>query len=245
MLLACAGLLVQPVAAQEGTWTLSGGAGYAAISLSAVRNDMERDVNIYNSVGHELPPFPSPVSALALNARGSYRFDRDYSFSLNAYYDGRTVETSWSSTEDELSLKRRIKATVVSAGLSYHFPSEQDTDLYAEIQLGMLFARATSYALWKHTEKLSDTTLTLVTEILDDTRGIFVKSKMIVSASLGGSVRLFGPLIFRGELTYRLGQIGKIDGTVTKFGQTTDQTTSVEFDFSGALILATIGYEFP
>lgn len=245
LLIACAVILMSGfVRAQEGTWTLSGGLGYALINLSAVRGDMERDVRIYNSVGHQLPPFPSPASALALNARGSYRFDREYSVSLNAYYDGRTVETSWSDTEDALSLKRRIKATVISGGLTYHFPSVVDTDLYAELQLGMLFARATSYALWTHTEKMSDSTLTLVTETVDDTRGVFEKSKLIVSASLGGSVRLFGPFILRGELLYRLGQIGTIDGTVTKFGQTVEQTTSVDFNFSGLMVLASIGFEF-
>ncbi len=229
--------------AQEGSWTLSGGAGYALISLSAVKGDMERDVRIYNENGHELPPFPSPSPGVAFTANATYRFDREYSISLNACHDTRTVESSWSSPEVALSLKRRIKSTVVSAGLLYHFPSATDSDLFAEVEIGILFARATSYALWTHTEKLSDSSLTYVTLVLDDTRGVFEKSKLIVSAGMGGSIRLLGPLFLRGKMLYRFGQIGKIDGSVTKFGQTVDQTTSVDFNFSGFLFLASVGIE--
>jgi hypothetical protein len=173
----------------------------------------------------------------------SYRFDREYSVALNAYHDSRTVETAWSSPEDALSLKRRIKATVISGGLLFHLPTDMDSDLFAEVEIGMLFARATSYALWTHTEKMSDTSLTVVTEIFDDTRGVFEKSKLIVSAALGGSLRLFGPMILRGKVLYRLGQIGTMDGSIVKFGQTADQTTSIEFNFSGFLILGSIGIE--
>ena len=230
--------------AQEGSWTLSGGAGYALISLTAVKSDMERDVRIYNEAGHELPAFPSPGPGVALTATAAYRFGREYSVALNAYHDTRTVETSWANPEDALSLKRRLKASVISTGLLYHFPSDADSDIFAEVEIGMLFARATSYALWTHTEKLSDTSLTVVTEVVDDTRGVFEKSKLIVSAALGGSIRLLGPVFLRGKMLYRLGQIGKIDGSITKFGQTVDQTTSVDFNFSGLLILASVGIEF-
>lgn len=234
---------VGAVSAQEGMWTLSAGGGYALINLSAVKSDMERDVRIYNEAGFGLPPFPSPGPGTAFTATATYRFDREYSVALNAYHDTRTVQSSWSDPEDALSLKRRLKATVVSAGILYHFPTEMDSDLFAEVELGILFARATSYALWTHTEKFSDSTLTYVTETIDDTRGVFEKSKLIVSAAMGGSVRVFGPFFLRGTVLYRLGQIGTIDGVITKFGQTADQTTSVDFNFSGFLLLATVGIE--
>ncbi|MEX1138129.1 MAG: hypothetical protein WEB33_04000 [Bacteroidota bacterium] len=234
--------IIIPVAglAQEGTWTLSAGAGYAIISLGAVKADMERDVGTYNEAGFGLPPFPSPSPGIALTAAASYRFDRDYSFSINAHHDTRTVETSWSNQEDDISLKRRIKATVVSAGVVHHFPGTLDTDIFVEVEVGILFARATSYAYWTHTEKLFDSTST---EVLGDTRGVFERSKMIASVGAGGSVRLFGPMFLRGKLLYRVGQLGKIDGSITKFGQTMDQTTTIEFNFSGFLILASIGIE--
>lgn len=237
-------IVVHSAPAQEGTWTISGGGGYALISLSAVAGDMERDVRIYNEAGLLVPPFPSPGPGVALTASGTYRFDRDYSVSFNAYHDTRTVQTSWANPEDALSLKRRIKATVISTGLLYHFPTDMDSDLFAEVELGMLFARATSYALWTHTEKLSDTSLTTVTEVYDDTRGVFEKSKLIVSAGVGGWIRLAGPMILRGKALYRLGQIGTIDGSIVKFGQTSDQTTSIEFNLSGFLFLMSVGIEF-
>lgn len=226
--------------AQEGTWTLSGGAGYALISLGAVKADMDRDVQTYNEVGYGLPFFPSPSPGIALTASASYRFDRDYSFSLNAHHDTRTVETSWANHEDDISLKRRIKATVVSGGIAYHFPGTSDIDLFVEVEVGILFARATSYAYWVHTEKLFDST---TTEILGDTKGVFEKSKMVASVGVGGSIRVFGPMIVRGTLLYRVGQIGKIEGTLTKFGQTAEQTSSIEFNYSGIMILGSIGIE--
>ncbi len=226
--------------AQEGTWTLSGGAGYALISLAAVKGDMDRDVQTYNEVGYGLPFFPSPSPGLALTASVSYRFDRDYSFSLNAHHDTRTVETAWANHEDDISLKRRIKATVISGGIAYHFPGTSETDLFVEVEVGILFARATSYAYWIHTEKLFDST---TTEILGDTKGVFEKSKLVASLGAGGSIRVFGPMVIRGMALYRVGQIGKINGTLTKFGQTAEQTSSIEFNFSGLMILGSIGIE--
>lgn len=226
--------------AQEGTWTLSGGAGYALISLGAVKGDMDRDVQTYKEAGYGLPLFPSPSPGLALTASASYRFERDYSFSLNAHHDTRTVETSWANHEDDISLKRRIKATVVSGGIAYHFPGTSDTDLFVEVEVGILFARATSYAYWIHTEKLFDST---TTEILGDTKGVFEKSKLVASVGAGGTIRVFGPMIVRGIVLYRVGQIGKINGTLTKFGQTAEQTSSIEFNFSGLMMLGSIGIE--
>jgi hypothetical protein len=232
------------VLAQEGLWTLSGGAGYAFISLGAVKADLDRDVRGYNEVGLEIPGFPSPSPGIAFTAAATYRFDREYSFALNAYHDSRTVETSWSNAEDALSLKRRIKASVVSAGLLYHFPTDMDSDLFAEVEIGMLFARATSYALWTHTEKISDSSLVYTTEVLDNTVGVFEKSKLIVSGGIGGSIRVFGPMFLRGKMIYRFGQIGQIDGSKTdQYGQTVDQTTSIDFNFSGFLFLASVGIE--
>lgn len=226
--------------AQEGTWTVSGGAGYALIGLSAVKGDMDRDVQTYNEAGYGLPSFPSPSPGIAFTASASYRFDRDYSFSLNAHHDTRTVETSWANHEDDISLKRRIKATVISGGIAYHFPGTSETDLFVEVEVGLLFARATSYAYWVHSEKLFDST---TTEVLGDTKGVFEKSKMIASIGVGGSIRVFGPLFVRGTMLYRVGQIGKIEGTLTKFGQTAPQTSSIEFNFSGIMILGSIGIE--
>ncbi|GJQ20797.1 MAG: hypothetical protein HBSIN02_11520 [Bacteroidia bacterium] len=230
--------------AQEGGWTVSAGAGYALISFSAIKEDMVRDVRIYNENGYEIPPFPSPSPAPAFGAKASYRFDRDYSVSVSFHHDERTVATSWTHPERMLSLERSLGATVIAAGLAYHFPTGLSHDLYAEVEIGMILTRATSSAYRTQTEKLSDSSLTTITVVHDDTRGVYRKSKLTAIAALGGVLPLFGPLVFRWEALYRLGQVGIITGRITTFGQTNDQDSSVPFDYSGIMVLASIGVQF-
>ena len=234
------------VSAQEGSWTVSAGGGYAYVFLGQVKGDMDRDVKGYNAVGLLLPPFPSPSSAFALSGKATYRFDREYSWSISLGAVKRTVGTSWEDGTYALSLDRTIGSTTALLGLAYHFPADLGGDLYAEVQLGYLFAKATSSANWTKTTKVADSTgaYVLVKETLDDTRGTFTKSKLIVAAAVGGTLRISGPFFLRGEAVYRFGQMGKIDGSKTQFGQTVDQTTSIEFDFSALVVSVSIGIEF-
>ncbi|MEP0821270.1 MAG: hypothetical protein HRF44_00345 [Ignavibacterium sp.] len=236
--------VVDVLPAQEGGWTVSAGAGYALISFSAIKEDMERDVRIYNENGYEIPPFPSPSPAPAFAAKASYRFDRDYSVSISFHHDERTVATSWVHPERMLSLERSLRAMVIAGGLAYHFPAGSDHDLYAEVEIGMILTRATSSAYRTQTEKLSDTSLTTITIVHDDTRGVYRKSKLTAIATLGGVHPLIGPVVLRWEALYRLGQVGIITGRVTTFGQTNDQDSSVPFDYSGIMVLVSIGVQF-
>lgn len=236
--------VVNNLSAQEGRWTVTAGVGYALINFSAIKEDMERDVRIYNENGYEIPPFPSPSPAPALSAKATYRFDRDYSVSMSFHHDQRTVATSWTHPERMLSLERSLRATVIAGGVAYHFPTGSDHDLYAEVEIGMILTRATSSAYRTQTEKLSDSSLTTITIVHDDTKGLYRKSKMTAIAAFGGVLPLFGPVVFRWEALYRLGQVGIITGRVTTFGQTNDQDSSVPFDYSGLMVLASIGVQF-
>lgn len=233
--------------AQEGTWSFSAGGGYAYIFLADVKSDMDRDVKGYNDSGLLLPPFPSPSPAFTYGGKADYRFDRDYSFSFSLGIAKRTVGTSWHDGTYSISLSRTIGSTTALLGLAYHLPTGFDEDLYAEVQLGYLYAKATSAADWdKSTKVVTDTTgnYIIVHETLDDTRATFSKSKLIVGATIGGTLHVSGPFFIRGEVAYRFGQIGKIDGQKTQFGQTVDQTTSIEFDLSGVMLTASVGIEF-
>ena len=239
-------MLPSMLPAQEGTWTVSAGGGYAYIFLDAVKGDMDRDVRGYNNAGLLLPPFPSPSSTLALEGKATYRFDREFSWSFTLNSSSRTVGTSWEDGTYALSLERTLSSVTAMLGLGYHLPTGYDQDVYLEVQLGYLFAKATSSADWTKSTKVADSTGMYVTvmETLDDTRAKFTKSKLIVAAALGGTLRISGPLFIRGEALYRFGQIGTIDGTKTQFGQSVPQTTSIEFDFSGIFLTAGLGIEF-
>ncbi len=236
-------LIPSTARAQEGTWTFSGSAGYAYISLSDVKADMRRDVDIYNSTGHQLPPFPSVSPALAIAGKVDYRFERDFSASLSLFHASRRVESSYENAEHSLALVRDVGSTAALLGIAQHFPAGPAGDLYIEGQLGMLFAKATSSIDWIRTYKMTDSSLTYVTEVQDDTRGTFRKSKLIFTIACGGTLAVVSPFIVRAEAVYRFAQIGKIDGTTTKFGLNQDQTTSINFDYSGFAVTIGIGIE--
>lgn len=229
-----------PLTAQEGSWTFTAGGGYALINFAAVKADMERDVRGYNESGYSLPAFPSPSPGLALNARGSYRFDRDFSFSLSAYHDERTVETSVTEPERSLFLQRSLRATYVSVGLAYHLPAGALFDLHAEAGLGLILTRATSRAYGTSVEKIADTVMTLVDH---DSRGDFRKSQLTVHAAVGGFARMMGPAILRWEAAYRFGRMGSIVGDLYQFGERKELESTVPFDYSGVVFLVSIGVE--
>lgn len=236
-------LVSSPSFAQEGTWSFSGSVGYSYRSLSDVNNDLRRDVDGYNSVGHRLPGFPSISPAFVFTGKIGYRFERDFSGSVSVLHGSRNVRTSYKNVEHSLSLERTVGSTTAMFGIAQHFPAGPSADVFIEVQLGMLFARATSSIDWVRTYKLTDSSLTYVTEVQDDTRGTFKKSKLVVAAAFGGTLTPVSPFILRGEVTYRFAKIGKIDGTIMKFGQTQDQTTSIDFDFSGFTFTVGLGIE--
>lgn len=232
-----------PLTAQEGSWTFTAGGGYALINFAAVKADMERDVRGYNESGYSLPAFPSPSPGLALNARGSYRFDRDVSLSLSAYHDERIVETSVTEPERSLFLQRSLRATYVSVGLAYHLPAGALFDLHAEAGLGMILTKATSRAYGTSVDKISDTVLTEITVVDHDSRGEFRKSQLTVHAAVGGFARMMGPTILRWETAYRFGRMGSIVGDLYHFGERKELESTVPFDYSGFVFLISIGVE--
>lgn len=229
-----------PAPGQEGSWTLSAGAGYALINFAAVKADMERDVRGYNESGYPIPSFPSPGPGRALNARVGYRFERDFSFSLSASQDERTVETSFTDPDRSLFLQRSLRATYVSVGLVYHFPAGVLFDLQAEAGVGMINTRATSRAFGTSEEKSADTVITLVDY---DSRGEFKKSQLTAHAAVGGHVRVLGPAIVRWEAAYRFGRMGTIVGDLYQFEERKELESTVPFDYSGFLFLVSIGVE--
>lgn len=241
-------LAVLPVRtrAQEGSWTISAGAGYAHLVLGEVNQDLVNDVQGYNDAGLYLPPFPSASPTTAYTGKLTYRADRDFSWSLSVLTAKRTVSTAWADPYDNLHLVRTIGSTTALLGIGYHLPAGIDGEIYGETQIGFVFAKATAAADWIKTILVKDSTGADHTEtvIRDDVRGTWKKMKLAVAVAVGGTLRIAGPFFLQAEAAYRFAQIGKIDGTKTTFGVTSDQTTTINFDYSGYVLTAGIGILF-
>lgn len=228
--------------AQENTFSLNLSAGLARLQLDQVDEDNQRDVEGWNRQGVFIGPFPSIKSAFMLSLKGVYRHDRDVAFSLSVSDGSREVSTSYTTPEQTLTLVRSVGFTDVTVGVLYHFPLYYDrVESYIGGEVGFMKARAEAEAYGSKTVKIVDSTQTFVTA---DTKGKYRASTTMASVMLGATVQLFEPLFLRAEAQYKVGKVGKMDGHVTRMGTEREETTSIEFNYSGFLLTLGVGVRF-
>lgn len=239
-------LFVPPALAsgQEGSWSVSALAGVAYLDLQNADDDNRSDVEGYRRQYLDLPYFPSLRTAFAYGGKVSYRFERDYSVSLMVHESERRVSSVFSRPEDSLALTRSVGSTTLLVGIAQHFEPVQDfLDWYAELHLGFIFARAASTAYQTHTYKRSESDPTPITEVTDDTRGEYHKTKLIAGAGLGGTFYVASPFVIKAELTYRFAKIGKMETELQTLYGPRHHETNVVFDYSGFLFFLGVGVE--
>ncbi len=241
-LLAAACLInVSMALAQEKTWTVSAVAGIALLDLGSVNDDNANDVEGYRQVGFTISSMPSLSDALVYGGKVTYRFSREHSASLTALHSQKEVTTSGTTSVQTLELKRSIKWTDVVVGISQNFPVFYGAGkAYAELQLGYTFVTAGSEAF--QTETTKDSSLTIIT-ILDDTKGTFKESRLVIAIEAGASFAVLSGVIVRAQVAYKLSKLGQLEGELTTFGQTRPHTTNPSFNLSGFLITGGIGIE--
>lgn len=225
--------------AQERTFSFSLSAGYARLSLDQVDEDNQRDVEGWNRQGLPVGSFPSMKNAFMLSLKGVYRYERDVAFSLSVSDGSREVSTTYNTPEQTFTLVRSVGFTDFTFGVLYHVPIYYDVvEGYAGADVGLMRARANAEAYGTKTIKIVDSTQTVVTA---DTKGTYKASKTMVNVTLGTTVRVFEPMFLRAEAQYKVGKVGKMDGHVTRMGSEGEETTSIEFDFSGFFFTLGIG----
>jgi len=225
--------------AQDRSWSISGSVGYARLSLDDVDGDNSADAEGWNRQGIPVGAFASMKWSPVFSGRVQYRLNREFAFSLTALYNSKRVTASYNSPEASLSLIRTVGSSGVSLGIA-HFPSAQPYFLqwYLQVDMALTFARATAEAYGTRTVKVGGEP-TLIP--LAETSGTYKKSKVTVGIFLGADVPIVRPMFFRFEAGYRVAQFGKLGGDVTRFGEHTTETTTVEFDYSGFLLTAGVG----
>lgn len=242
-LLLLVALALHPVLrAQEGTFSVNLSAGLAHLQLDQVDEDNQRDVEGWNRQGVFIGPFPSIKNAFLLSLKAVYRYDRDMAFSLSVCEGSREVSSSYTTPEQTLTLIRSVSFTDVTVGVLYHFPLSYDrVEGYVGGEVGFMKARAEAEAYGSRTVKIVDSTQTFVTA---DTKGTYRAGKTMASVLLGATMQLFEPIFLRAEAQYKVGNVGKMDGRVTRMGTERDETTSIEFNYSGFLLTLGIGARF-
>jgi hypothetical protein len=227
-------LTPQTLHSQYRKWSITGSVGYAVLNLDAVDNKNESDVEGWGRQGYPVGPFASVKRPLFYSTGVGYRVDREFGISLTASYWSRTVSTSYNDPYSSLLLDRGVASTDIVLGIAY-YPSAQPflLEWYIQANLGLAVARATGKAVGFQTEKTSGVTTTIQ---FVDTDGILKKTRTSAGLSLGANVPLFHGISLNAEAGYRFAQMGSMEGTVTRFGETTAETTTMEFNYSGFLL---------
>jgi len=240
--LSTASVFPVPLHAQQARWSLSGSVGYAILNLKQVDADNASDVQGWNRLGIPVDLLGSVKQSGFLSARVTYRYTREFGFSLTAHDQSKEVKTSSEGADATLSLTRGVGSTDVLLGITY-YPSVQPYFLewYLEVGLGALFGRGNANAHGTQTVKVSGMpTLAPLVE----TDATYKKSKTAVAFSLGADARILRPFFFHLEGMYRFAPLGTLEGDIIRSGEHSTQASITEFDYSGFLISAGIGIEF-
>lgn len=233
--------LTPPLAlfAQEETFSVNISAGFARLQLDQVDDDNQRDVEGWNRQGVFIGPFPSIKNAFLLSVKGVYRYDREVAFSFSISNGSREVSTSYTTSEQTLTLIRSVGFTDVTVGVLYHFSLYSGrAESYIGGEAGLMNARAEAEAYGAKTTKIVDSTQTIITA---DTKGKYSAGKTMASVIVGATARVVEPLFLRAEAQYKVGNVGRMNGRVTRIGSEREETTSIEFNYSGFLFTLGIG----
>ena len=234
-------LSISALNAQNHPWSLTGSAGISILSLGAVDDDNAADALGWARQGYPISRFASLNQALLYSGRLSYRQDREFAVSLIALYSLKTVRASYHAADADLELSRGIGSTDVILGIAY-YPAARPYFLewYLQATFGLTFGHATATATGVRYVNVAGVP---TPQPLVETDARFSKTKPSVSAGAGMDIPLLPRVALKVEGLFRFAQFGAMSGTVTRFGEQSDETTTIQFDYSGFLLTAGIRIE--
>lgn len=237
MVILCTSTLI----AQSHPWSITGSAGTSILNLGAVDDDNAADAEGWARQGYTVSRFPSVKQALLYSARLSYRHDREFAVSMIALYSSKTVRASYHSYDGDLDLSRGIGSTDIILGIAY-YPAAQlyFLEWYFQATFGLTFASATANATGVRYVKIAGVP---TPQPLIETVATFSRTKTSVGAGAGMDIPILQRVAIKAEALYRVAQVGAMSGTVSRFGEQSDETTTIDFDYSGFLITAGIRVE--
>lgn len=232
--------LARRACAQDQGWSLTASAGYALLSLDEIDRDNNADVQGWNRLGVPVDAFesvrPSPFFAIGVR----YRPSREFAFSLTGFYNTKKVSTSYSSPATTLSMTRSVGSTDISLGIAYIPPAQlYFLKWYIQVDATLVLARAAAEAYATQLVKIDGVPAIAPTV---ETSARYKKSRLGVGLSVGADVPLSRLVFLRFEGRYRFAQFGTLDADVTRFGDRFTETSTIEFNYSGFLLGAGIGF---
>lgn len=237
LVILCSSVLV----AQRHPWSLAASAGISVLSLGAVDDDNAADAQGWALQGYPVSQFPSLKQAALYSMQVSYRHDREFAVSLLALYSSKTVRASYHAPDADLDLARGAGSTDIILGIAY-YPAARPYFLewYLQATFGLTFAHATANAVGFRNVKIAGVP---TPQPFVETDATFSKTKTSVGAGAGIDVPIVSRVAIKAEVLYRVAQVGAINGTVTRFGEQSDATTTIDFDYSGFLFSTGIRVE--
>jgi hypothetical protein len=226
----------------ESSLTFSGSMGYAILSLKQVNEDHERDVASFNEEGIALPAFPTMHTFPVVSGSVIYRFGPYGAVTLHIVDFSMAVNTEYSDTANSVSLERTVGATDVIAGIQYFIPPFIEIgEWFVELEVGNTYARATAEASGMTTIKQGEATVT-VPSIDEKVR--YKKTKTFIAAGFGVNIPVLKPIVLTAKAKFKSAPVGQMDGKVTEFGETFQETSTTTFDYSGLFFSLGLGIEF-
>ena len=232
----------QSLLSQYRKFSVTASVGYSSLNLGEVDNKNQSDVFGWTDQGVPVSQFGSLKQSPFYSAGVSYRLDRELGFSLTWSYWRKSVSAAYSGSASSLSLDRGVGSTDYTLGISY-YPDIQFSffEWYCKLNLDLEYARATASAEGTQTFNISGVLLSMP---LVETEALYKKRKTALSLAVGADVPIIRHVFVNAEAAYRFAQLGNLEGDITQFGESSVETSSVAFDFSGFLVGAGLRIEF-
>ena len=236
------GFCPQLLLSQYKKLSVTASVGYSSLNLGEVDNKNQLDAFGWAAQGIPVSQFGSLKQSPFYSAGVTYRLDRELGFSLAWSYWRKSVSASYAGSTSSLVLERGVGSTDYTLGISY-YPDVQFSFLewYFKLNLDLEYARATASAEGTQTFNFSGV---LIPMPLVETEGLYKKSKTAVSLAIGGDVPIIHHVFVNVEAAYRFAQLGNLEGNIAQFGESSVETSSVAFDFSGILVSTGLRVDF-
>jgi len=224
--------------------------GYYLPRMNDVNDRIEKQIEGWRDLLGETVPSPGEIDGnRAFGAQMQYQVDGNTFVNVNVSYYQEEVQSEYvdntGATPNRFNYVREVKLYDVMLNLRYYLDYGPWTrvNVYFGAGAGLIFAKARSVTVSTFTSNPSTGLLLSPT----DTHGDFSGNALSAVASAGFDFRLTQSVALWAEAGLQYGNIGQLEGTVSRInGQPDpDAVTDSSFDFTGFYVRGGLGIGLP
>lgn len=215
--------------------------GYYVPRMNDVNDTIENQIRVWRELLETDLSDPGKIDGgPIIGGQIQFHLNESYFIALSAAYYREKSETAFAADDRRFAFTREVEFLDVQLNIQYYFDYEPGTifNKYLNLGIGVMNGQADARTINTFPASLvSGAQLPRV-----DTTGDFSRSSLTASITAGIDVRLASLLSLWLEGGLQFGNIGQLDGTVTRLdADPVEDLSSTEFDFTGFFLRTGFG----